>query len=113
MATYISLVNYTDQGIRNIKDSPKRLDAAKKMLKDMGGELKQFYLTMGSHDIVAVVEAPSDETVAKVVVMLAADVNGRTSRQMAVTAAVNPTLISTLPGSRESLYIALLDDRAR
>lgn len=39
MVTYIILINYTDQGIRNVKDSPKRLDAAKKMLKTMGGEI--------------------------------------------------------------------------
>ena len=97
MATYISLVNYTDQGIRNIKDSPKRLDAAKKMLKDMGGELKQFYLTMGSHDIVTVVEAPSDETVAKFVLMLAAGGNVRTMTLKAFTEAEYRKLISTLP----------------
>ena len=40
MPTYVSLINYTDQGIRNVKDSPKRLDAAKKLLKDLGGEPK-------------------------------------------------------------------------
>jgi uncharacterized protein with GYD domain len=54
MATYISLINYTDQGIRNVKDSPKRLDAAKKLLKDLGGDLKEFYLTMGGYDMVIV-----------------------------------------------------------
>src|SRR3989442_9622540 len=81
MPTYIALVNYSDQGIRNIKDSPKRLDAAKKMLKDMGGELKQFYLTMGAHDIVTVMEAPSDETAAKFILMLSAGGNVRTDRK--------------------------------
>ena len=65
MATYIILINYTDQGIRNIKDSPKRLDAAKKMLKTMGGEIKDFYLTMGSYDLAIVAEAPSDDVIAK------------------------------------------------
>jgi uncharacterized protein with GYD domain len=97
MATYIALVNYTDQGIRNVKDSPKRLDAAKKMLKDMGGELKQFYMTMGSHDIVTVVEAPSDETVAKFVLMLASGGNVRTTTLKAFTEAEYRKLISTLP----------------
>ena len=65
MATYISLLNYTDQGIRNVKDSPKRLDAARKLLKDLGGDLKEFYLTMGGHDMVVVADAPSDEVMAK------------------------------------------------
>src|SRR5713101_4944345 len=65
MATYIALVNYTDQGVKNVKDSPKRLDAAKKLIKDLGGELKAFYLTMGAHDIVTVAEAPHDEAIAR------------------------------------------------
>ena len=79
MPTYISLVNYTDQGIRNVKDSPKRLDAAKKLLKDLGGEMKAFYLTMGGYDIVTVAEAPNDEAVAKFVLALAASGNVRTT----------------------------------
>jgi len=97
MPTYIALVDYTDQGIRNVKESPKRLDAAKKMLKDMGGEVKQFYLTMGAHDIVTVVEAPSDETLAKFVLMLAAGGNVRTTTLKAFTEAEYRKLISTLP----------------
>jgi len=97
MPTYIALVNYSDQGIRNIKDGPKRLDAAKKMLKDMGGELKQFYLTMGAHDIVTVMEAPSDETAAKFILMLSAGGNVRTTTMKAFTEAEYRKLISTLP----------------
>jgi uncharacterized protein with GYD domain len=97
MPTYIALVDYTDQGVRNIKESPKRLDAAKKMLKDMGGEVKQFYLTMGAHDIVTVLEAPSDETLAKFVLMLAAGGNVRTTTLKAFTEAEYRKLISTLP----------------
>jgi uncharacterized protein with GYD domain len=66
MPTYISLVRYTDQGMRNIKESPKRLDAAKKAFKAMGGELKQWYLVMGRYDAVVVSEFPDDETARKV-----------------------------------------------
>jgi uncharacterized protein with GYD domain len=65
VATYIMLLNYTDQGIRNIRESPKRLDQAKQLLKSMGGELKQVFLTMGSHDLVVVCDAPNDEVIAK------------------------------------------------
>jgi uncharacterized protein with GYD domain len=61
MPTYISLLNYTDQGIRNIKDSPKRLEATKKALKELGGSLKAYYMTQGSYDGVLVFEVP-DET---------------------------------------------------
>jgi uncharacterized protein with GYD domain len=47
MVTYLMLLNWTDQGIRNVKDSPKRLDGVKKLAKDMGGEVKAFYMTLG------------------------------------------------------------------
>ena len=65
MPTYIGLFNFTDQGIKNVKDSPARLDAAKTMLGSMGVTIKEFYLTMGQYDIVAIVEAPDDETMAR------------------------------------------------
>jgi uncharacterized protein with GYD domain len=62
---YVILANWTDQGARSAKDSPRRLDAAKKALKDMGGEFRSFYLTMGDHDIVAVYEASDDAVAAR------------------------------------------------
>jgi uncharacterized protein with GYD domain len=64
MAKYILLVNWTDQGIRNIKDSAKRLDAGRALAKDHGCVLESFFMTMGSFDNVAVVESPDDETIA-------------------------------------------------
>jgi uncharacterized protein with GYD domain len=66
MATYVTMLHYTDQGIRNIKESPGRLDAAKKAYQAAGGELKQFYLAMGRYDAVVVGEFPDDETAARV-----------------------------------------------
>ena len=48
MATYLISINWTEQGIRNIKESPKRLDAVKKTLKDLGGEAKAFYMAQGA-----------------------------------------------------------------
>ena len=51
MTTYIALFNLTDAGIKAAKDSPRRLDAAKKLLADMGGEMKQFYMVMGEFDL--------------------------------------------------------------
>ena len=58
MTTYIALFNLTDAGIKAAKDSPRRLDAAKKLLADMGGEMKQFYMVMGEFDFVGICEAP-------------------------------------------------------
>ena len=61
MPTYISLLKWTDQGIQNIKESPKRLDDFKKALEAVGGKLIGFYLTMGRYDMVLIIESPSDE----------------------------------------------------
>jgi uncharacterized protein with GYD domain len=78
MTSYIVLMNWTEQGARNVRDSPKRLDAARKQLGDMGGSFKAFYLTMGEYDMVAVVEAPDDAVLARFSLMLAASGNIRT-----------------------------------
>ena len=60
MPTYIILLRYTQKGIQNIKESPNRLDAAKKAFRDAGAELKEFYLVMGQYDAVSISEAPDD-----------------------------------------------------
>jgi uncharacterized protein with GYD domain len=78
MAKYILLVNWTDQGIRNVKDSAKRLDAGRALAKEQGCVLESFFMTMGSFDNVAVVEAPDDETIAKYVLTLCSEGNLRT-----------------------------------
>ena len=60
MATFIVLTNFTDQGIRNVKDSTKRADAVKEVAKKFGVTTKEFFWTLGSHDVVAIFEAPDD-----------------------------------------------------
>jgi uncharacterized protein with GYD domain len=52
MPTYLVYTQWTEQGIRNIKESPKRLDLGKKKLKDLGGDIKAFYMTLGDYDSV-------------------------------------------------------------
>ena len=79
MTTYFILINWTDQGIRNIKDSPKRVDAAKKAVKDMGGDVKAFYMLQGSYDAVLILEAPNDETLAKFLLKIGSLGNVRTT----------------------------------
>src|SRR5512141_2328638 len=85
MATYVSLVRYTEQGIRSVKESANRLDNAKKAFQAAGGELKQFFLAMGKYDIVIVSEAPDDETVARISRSLAAVGNVRTETMRVFT----------------------------
>jgi uncharacterized protein with GYD domain len=74
MPSYIILGKYTDQGIRNVKQSPQRLDAARGAVEKAGGTM-QFYLTMGRYDFVALTEAPDDETFAKVLLGIGASGN--------------------------------------
>ncbi len=64
MPTYISLLKWTDQGIRAIKDSPQRLDAAKRAFSAAGGRLTDFYMVLGEYDVVNIGEFPSDEAYA-------------------------------------------------
>ena len=78
MTTYVMLANWTEQGILKVKDSPSRLDAAKKALKDMSGEFKFFFLTMGDFDIVAIYEAPDDAVAARFSLQLGMQGNIRT-----------------------------------
>jgi uncharacterized protein with GYD domain len=73
------LCNYTDQGIRAVKDSPKRRAAARDMGKTLGVEIKNSYLAMGTYDIILVAEAASDEALAKWVLSLGSKGNVRTT----------------------------------
>ena len=60
MATYIALSNFTDQGIRNVKDSTKRADTVREAAGRFGARMTQIYWTQGQYDIVAVIEAPDE-----------------------------------------------------
>ncbi|HUR42553.1 MAG TPA: GYD domain-containing protein [Aestuariivirga sp.] len=79
MARYIELLNWTDQGVKAVKDSPKRLDGAREMAKKMGCEIRDMYMTMGACDMVVIVEAPNDEAIAKFNLTLAMGGNVRTT----------------------------------
>ena len=85
MPTYLILLNYTDQGLTNVKMSASRFDVAKGTLKAFGLKIKQIYLTMGRYDLVAVVRAPDDEAVAKFVLSLSSQGNVRTETIRAFT----------------------------
>lgn len=78
MPTYVTLVNWTDQGIRNVKDAPKRLDAFKQAVQAVGGQVRSVYLTMGAYDLVVITEAPDDQTVARLTLSVASQGNVRT-----------------------------------
>jgi len=96
VTTYVVLINWTEQGVKNVRESPKRLDAAKKLLADMGGSFKDFYLTMGDCDMVAVCEAPDDAVVARFALQLGMGGNIRTRTMKAFPEAAYREIVSSL-----------------
>ena len=78
MATYISLINWTQKGIENVKESAGRLDQARAAIKAAGGELKAAYMTIGQYDLVVIIEAPDDAAFARVMLQISASGSVRT-----------------------------------
>jgi uncharacterized protein with GYD domain len=79
MATYLSLFNWTEQGIRTVKDSPKRLEATRKALKKLGGNLKAFYMLQGHYDGVLIFDLPNEEAMTKFLLTTGSAGNVRTT----------------------------------
>ncbi len=85
MATFITLLNFTQKGVENIKDGPTRLDQAKKMFSSKGAEIKEFYLVMGQYDAVIITDEPDDSTAAGIRLAVAALGNVSTKTMRAFT----------------------------
>ena len=97
MNTYIILIRYTQQGMQTIKDSPVRLDAARKTFKAMGAELKSWFLLMGQYDAMVIAEAPDDDTIAKLALAVGALGNVSTQTVRAFTEDEYRKIIAALP----------------
>ena len=97
MPTFMMSMNFTDQGIRGIKDAPKRAEAARDLGKKLGVEIKHLYLTAGDSDLVVFVETPSGDNVAKFALSLSSLGNVRTRTARAWTADEYKKLVSELP----------------
>ena len=97
MAKYISLVNHTQKGVENIKDSPNRLDAFKQVCQSIGAKVEGFYLTMGRYGLVVIVDAPDPETVAKIILTTASRGAISTETLPAFTEEEYRKIISELP----------------
>ncbi len=78
MPTYIVLGNFTDQGIRNVKDTPKRASAVREAAKKFGASVKSLYWTIGAYDVVTLIDAPDDESVAALLFSIGSQGNVRT-----------------------------------
>ena len=94
---FICTINWTEQGIHAIKDSPKRSKAARELAKKMGVELKELYLTSGDSDLLVILEAANGDNVAKFAMAIGAQGSVRTRTVRAWTEAEYQKLISELP----------------
>jgi uncharacterized protein with GYD domain len=93
MPTYVALIDWTDQGVRNFKDSVDRYEAAEGQLEGLGVRFTDIHWTLGAHDIVAVIEAPDDETLAAGLLAVAGGGNIRTTTLRAFTADQMRTIV--------------------
>ncbi len=95
MPDYIVLGKWTDQGIRNLKDIPKRIENTHAMIEKTGGKM-QLYYTFGEYDFVMIVQAPTDESVAKDLLWLGSLGNVRTITLKALTESDGEKIISQI-----------------
>ena len=86
MPTYVSLINWTEKGAAGFKDTVDRAEAGKQLAGKFGGSLKEIYWTLGAYDIVAVSEAPDDESATAFALALASQGNVRTTTMRAFDA---------------------------
>ena len=97
MPAYITLVNFTDQGVRNVKDTTKRAKAFQAIGGKAGIKLKEIYWTMGRYDVVVMTEAPDDETISRAMLSLGSLGNVRTETLRAFSAKEMDKLLKGLP----------------
>ena len=98
MQTYITLASFTQKGMERIKEGPARLEEAKKEFESLGARIKDFYLVMGPYDMVLVVEAPDDQTVAKLALTIGARGTSRTLTLRAFPETEYREIVGELPG---------------
>ena len=97
MPTYIVLYKLTDQGIRNIKESPQRIEDGIKALEAAGGKVIGFYSVMGEYDYVSIGEAPNDETAVALALAMGSQGNVRTTTLKAFTKEEFAEIVKKLP----------------
>ena len=97
MPTFMLSLNWTDQGIRGVKEAPKRSKAAKDLAKKLGVEIKQVYLTSGESDLLLILDTPNGDNVAKFAMALGSLGNVRSRTARAWPQAEYQKLISELP----------------
>ncbi len=97
MATYISLISFTDQGIRNVKQSPERAQAFRDMVEKAGATVKAIYWTLGNYDIVAITDVPDDATAMTLLLTTGSLGNIRTQTLKGFSAEEMAPILAKLP----------------
>jgi uncharacterized protein with GYD domain len=97
MRSYVILLNWTDQGAKNSRDTLKRANSFRALIESRGGKLREHLYTLGEYDIVMVTEFPDDETAAAAVLQLAALGNVRTKTMRAFSDHETAAIIPSLP----------------
>lgn len=99
MPKYIVLMKLTEQGIKEIRDAPERIEQGIKLLEKMGGKLTSFYMVMGEYDYVGIGEAPSDEVQAAFMLALSSRGHVKTTTLKAFSREEIPGIFKLLPKS--------------
>jgi uncharacterized protein with GYD domain len=94
MATFVVLIDWTQQGVGSFRDSIDRYEAARGSFEKLGVTFKDTYWTLGRHDLVSILDAPDEETLAAALLMLSAQGNLRTSTLRAFSADEMRTIIA-------------------
>jgi uncharacterized protein with GYD domain len=97
MPTFITLLQWTQKGIENVKEGPSRLDQVREALKAVGGELKAYYLTLGEYDGVAISEVPSGKVYTQFILSAGSQGNVRTVTLRAFPEEEYRDIIASLP----------------
>ena len=97
MSSYIWLVNWTDQGIRNVKETTNRAKNFKDMAAKMGVNVKEIFWTMGRYDLVLVIDAPNDETISRLALGLGMGGNAKTETLKAFSTQAMDQILKGLP----------------
>jgi len=97
MPTYVVLYKLTDQGIRNIKDAPQRIEEGIKAIEAVGGKVIGFYSVMGEYDYVGIGELPNDESAVTLALALGSQGNARTTTLKAFTKEEFAEIVKNLP----------------
>ena len=97
MNTYITLIKYSEEGVKNLKGLPERLDGVKAAISGAGGKFKDYYLTMGQYDAIVISEGPDDITLAKIVLNSALNAHFSSESFRAFTLEETKEIVSALP----------------